>query len=126
MDASQCIGFSREYLAQEQGFDLADLTVRKTFRDAVKATFDPQGRFSVELDEMGVIHRTSNRTRKQYESFIRVFAAVKQIDFQRLSDLKAIYPNAYIDYVRANKETGLLKVEVVVARRWADSEWAKK
>ena len=55
-----------------------------------------------------------------------MFAAVKQIDFQRLSDLKAIYPNAYIDYVRANKETGLLKVEVVVARCWADSEWAKK
>ena len=99
------------------------MTVREAFRNAVEKSFGV-----ATLDEIGVIHRVSGRTNKPYEAFIRVFSNVKEISYEALSGLKVVYPNAFIENVKPRKETGLLEVEIVIARCWAepiDGKWAK-
>jgi len=126
MQEAECVGYSREYLAEEEGFDLADLTVREAFRNAVEKSFGV-----ATLDEIGVVYRKNNNDGtecKAYEAFIRVFSNVKEISYEALSGLKVVYPNAFIENVKPRKETGLLEVEIVIARCWAepiDGKWAK-
>ena len=123
MQEAECVGFSREYLATDEGFDLADLTVREAFRNAVEKSFGV-----ATLDEIGVVYRNSNRNNKPYEAYIRVFSNVKEISYEALSGMKVVYPNAFIENVKPRKETGLLEVEIVIARCWAepvDGKWAK-
>ena len=114
MNDGEMIGYSRQYL-ESQKFKLVDQTVSEKFRSAVERSFG-----MAELDDIAVIYRLSNKDKTPYESFVRVFAYVKEVSFEALDKLHTEYSYAFIDGVQLAPKSKSLKVTILIAAVWLE------